>query len=297
MIDKHSLKQKMTGYHLLKLLGRGDGSEIYLAEPEGKHTSVAIKILPGRREGDDLTRFYIHAARIKRLQHPHIARVLAFGIQDDFTYLIMDYYPNGNLRERHPKGQVVEPVKVANYTRQIADAVTYLHTQQLIHRDIKPHNILIDDQGNLLLSDFGISVVSHSLDPLAPSHHDFEGTVIYAAPEQLLGTPRRASDQYSLAVVVYELLCGAWPFNGSFEELVDQHLHNVPPPLRSKNPALSPLIEQVVMKALAKDTAKRFPSIYEFAQALTWAVEQQAFNTPSILPSPRPRQFRSPYPF
>ncbi|GHO46388.1 serine/threonine protein kinase [Ktedonospora formicarum] len=294
MIDKHSLSREIEGYRLLSLLGHGNGSEIYLAEYASSHSPVAVKILPGHRAGDNLTRFFIHATRLKRLEHPYIVRVRAFGTQDDFTYLVMDYLPNGNLRERHPKGQVVESSTVVRYVRQVADAITYLHEQQLIHRDIKPHNMLINAQGNVLLSDFGISVVSHSLDPLAPQQHDFEGTVIYAAPEQLLGTPRRASDQYSLAVTIYEWLSGTWPFSGTFDELVEQHLHHMPPPLRTRNSALSPLIEQVVMKALAKSPEKRFPSMHDFAQAFTWAVEQ---STPDRQ-TPRPtRQFRTPFSF
>lgn len=296
--NTQDLDRDIDGYRLLKLLGRGDGSEIYLAQREGQQLPVAVKILPGQRAGDDLARFYVHAARIKRLQHSHIVSVRDYGTRDHFTYLVMDYMPNGNLRERHARGSLIPPATIIRYTQQLAQALSYLHQQQLIHRDLKPQNMLLNARNEVVLSDFGISVVSHSLDPIAPIQHDFEGTVIYCAPEQLLGRPRRASDQYALGVVVYEWLCGARPFTGAFDEMVEQHLHHMPPPLRSQNPSLSPLIEQVVMKSLAKSPEKRFPSVDDFAQALTWAIEQ---DLPEALPpppeTPRPellRQFKRP---
>jgi len=277
----------------VRLLDRGEGSEVYLAIREQDQQQVALKILPGRRMGEELTKFYVHAKKLARLRHPHIVHILDFGVEDDFAFLIMDYAPNGTLREKHPRGSVLAPETVNQYVQQIAAAIGYLHEQTLIHRDLKPHNLLVGPRGEVLLGDFGIAVVSHSLDPLYPEQYDFEGTVLYAAPEQLIGRPRRSSDQYSLGVIAYEWLCGECPFTGDFEALVEQHLHKPAPPLRSKNPALSPLIEQVVMKALTKDVEKRFPSIAEFAQALDWATAQVLTQKVRALPRPK-RQFKSP---
>ena len=249
----------------------------------------------GRWFGDDLAKFFAHASMLSRLQHPNIVPLLDFGADGDIVYIVMQYSSNGTLRERHPKGTIVPPNTVVHYTNQIASALQYIHDHKLIHRDIKPHNMLIGTYGEILLSDFGSSVVSHSLNPLFPSQYDFEGTVLYAAPEQLRGTPRRSSDQYALGVVLYEWLCGQWPFFGTFEELTHQHLFVSPPPLRTKNPAIHPAIEQTVMKALTKDVRKRFSTVTEFAEALQWSVEQ---SQPASPPKEKvKRQFMSPKPF
>lgn len=294
--DADLTNQRIGKYHLLRLLEQGEFSEIYLAEDGEQQIPVAIKLLNERLIGDDLAKFFVQARMISRLRHPHIVSLLDFGMDGDRGYLIMDYAPNGTLRERYPKGSILRPATVLHYIQQAADALTYIHDHKLIHCDIKPHNMLLGEHDELLINDFGIAVVSHSLDSLYPEQHDFEGTVIYAAPEQLQGKPRRNSDQYSLAIVAYEWFCGDKPFSGNFQEIVHQHLFVIPPPLREKNPALSPTIEQVIMKALAKKVEARFASVQAFAETLEWAVQQDAAEqTPD--PSQPKRQFLSPLPF
>ncbi|QBD77833.1 serine/threonine protein kinase [Ktedonosporobacter rubrisoli] len=288
------LEQLFGNYRLLCQLGRGGFSQIYLAEHELFHTQAVVKILDGRRTENDIAKFLAQASVLIHLRHPHIVPVLDFGLQDDTAYLVMDYAPHGSLRERHPKGTSLSPEIVTLYINQVALALDYIHQHKLIHRDVKPQNLLLGPNNEVLLSDFGIAVVSQSLDPLYAEVYDFEGTVIYAAPEQLQGKPRRSSDQYALGIVVYEWLCGSWPFSGSFDELVHQHLFVPPVPLRAKNSALSPAIEYVVMKALAKDPDERFSSVGEFASALSHAVE----GSPSVPTQTKARrQFRSPQPF
>jgi serine/threonine-protein kinase len=294
--DAELSNQHIGKYRLLRLLEEGEFSEIYLAEDSEQHTPVAIKLLNERRIGDDLAKFFVQARTISRLRHPHIVSLLEFGMDGDRGYLVMDYAPNGTLRERYPKGSILPPTTVLHYIQQAADALTYIHDHKLIHCDIKPHNMLLGEHDELLINDFGIAVVSHSLDPLYPEQHDFEGTVIYAAPEQLQGKPRRNSDQYSLAVVAYEWFCGDKPFSGNFHEIVHQHLFVTPSPLRMKNPALSPAIEQVIMKALSKKVEGRFADVQAFAEMLEWAVQQDEAEQPSTPSQPR-RQFLSPLPF
>jgi len=294
--DADLSNQHIGKYRLLRLLEEGEFSEIYLAEDSEQHTPVAIKLLNERRIGDDLAKFFVQARTISRLRHPHIVSLLDFGMDGDRGYLVMDYAPNGTLRERYPKGSILPPTTVLHYIQQAADALTYIHDHKLIHCDIKPHNMLLGEHDELLINDFGIAVVSHSLDSLYPEQHDFEGTVIYAAPEQLQGKPRRNSDQYSLAVVAYEWFCGDKPFSGNFHEIVHQHLFVTPSPLRTKNPALSPAIEQVIMKALAKKVEARFANVQAFAEMLEWAVQQDEAEQSSAPSQPR-RQFLSPLPF
>jgi serine/threonine protein kinase len=293
MVNSYHVDQHIAQYRLSRLLGQGESSEVYLAEHAKQNEPVAIKISHGRHVGDELAKFFARTSRIAQMRHPHIVSVRDYGAEGDFTYIVMDYVPNGSLRERHPKKSIVHPAKVLDYVQQVASGLEYIHKHGLVHRDIKPHNMLVDIDNTIKISDFGTTIISPSLQSLHPEQYDFEGTVIYAAPEQLQGKPQASSDLYALAVVIYEWLCGDWPFSGDFQEIAHQHLHVSPPALCSKNADLSPTIEQVVMKALAKDTEKRFDSVEVFAEALKWAIQA---TSPEI-PTPSRRQFMPPLPF
>jgi serine/threonine protein kinase len=298
MDDGYYQGQLFGSYRLLRLLGRGSFSEIYLGEHELFHTQAAVKILSGKREENDKAKFLAQASVLVHLQHPHIARVHDFGARDGVAFLVMDLAPGGTLRQRHPRGTRVPPEAVITYVKQVASALQYIHEHKLIHRDVKPHNMLLGINGEIMLSDFGIAVVSQSLDPLDPGFHDFEGTVPYSAPEQLIGKPRRSSDQYSLGIVVYEWLCGDWPFSGSFNEIVHQHLYVEPPSLLEKNPTLAPGVEQVVLRALTKDPEDRYTDIRAFADALIQALDKPLALISGRNPQrKRGRQFMSPLPF
>jgi eukaryotic-like serine/threonine-protein kinase len=176
------------------------GEHIYLG------TQVAIKILNTTLTVDDRHSFLIEARTIAHLVHSHIVRVLDFGIHNDVPFLVMDYAPNGSLRQQYPKGTRLPLHTTVSYVKQIASALQYAHNHKLIHRDVKPENILLGRDKQLLLSDFGIAVVARS--SLSQSTQEVVGTVAYMAPEQVEGKPRPASDQYALAILVYEWLCG-----------------------------------------------------------------------------------------
>jgi serine/threonine protein kinase len=207
----------------------------------------------------------------------------------------MTYAPNGTLRQRYPRGRHLSLEIVVSYVKQIADALQYVHERKLIHRDIKPHNILLGPDNQVLLSDFGIAVTSQSIDANLPGMTNFEGTVLYAAPEQLQGKPGRSSDQYALGVVVYEWLSGEWPFSGSFYEVARQQMFDAPPSLRrEKGIDIEPAVEEVVLKALAKDPCKRFGSVREFAEALEWSSHGASIIAFQVRSR---RQFISPLPF
>ncbi|HLZ60938.1 MAG TPA: serine/threonine-protein kinase [Ktedonosporobacter sp.] len=288
--------QQFGIYHLRRLLGRKDCTEVYLGEHLHQHTQVAIKLLYGRREQDEATKFLIQAGTLTELRHSHIVSVLDYGIEDDVSFLVMDYAPHGSLRERHPKRTRLPLDMVLHYARQIADALYYVHQRNLVHRDVKPHNMLLAADDRVMLSDFGIAVVSHSLASIHPELSDFEGTVPYAAPEQLQGKPRRSSDQYALGIVVYEWLTSDWPFSGSFDEVAHHHLFTPPPSFKSRGVELPLEVEQVVMRALEKDPARRFATIGQFVEALGVAIEQRDVVEVKDLQQSR-RQFRSPRPF
>ena len=271
--------QRLGNYRLLRLLGQGGFAEVYLGEQTYLGTHAAIKVLHTRVAQDDTAQFQREARMLANLVHPHIVRVLDFGVDDHTPYLVMDYAPGGTLRTRHPKGTRLSVPTVVAYVKQFAQALQYAHDQKLIHRDIKPENMLIDRNGGMLLSDFGIALITQS--SRYQSTKDMAGTISYMAPEQIEAHPRPASDQYSLGIVVYEWLSGNRPFQGSFTEIAVKHSVTPPPSLREQLPTLSPEIEQVVFTALAKKPEDRFGSVRAFATALEQASQPEQSQPPA----------------
>jgi len=217
--------------------------------------------------GEDFNTFRMEARIIAHLIHPNIVRVLEFGMEDKTPFLVMDFAPHGTLRQRHPKGTSLPLPTVISYVKQVADALQSAHDERLVHRDVKPENMLLGRHNEVLLSDFGIAILAQSSHQQRPS--DTSGTTAYMAPEQFRGKPCPASDQYSLGIVVYEWLCGMYPFQGSTAiQLAMRHLFDPPHPLRDIIPSISPAVEQVVMRALAKEPKERFGSMRDFAAAL-----------------------------
>lgn len=261
--------RQLGNYQLIRLLGDGGFAEVYLGQHVYLGTQAAIKVMRTRMSNDDLESFRSEARTVARLIHPNIIRVLEFGVTDGIPFLVMDFAANGTLRQRHPREQAIPLPTIIPYVKQVASALQYAHDEKLVHRDVKPENMLLGRQNEVLLSDFGIALMAQSTRD--QSLTNAAGTIAYMSPEQIQGKPRPASDQYSLGIVVYEWLSGIRPFQGSFTEIVSQHLAITPPPLRGHNPALSPGVEQVVLKALAKDPKDRFTSIRDFAQALEQA--------------------------
>src|SRR5439155_23219890 len=154
------------------------------------------------------------ARTLAHLRHPHSVQVLDFGLEGMTAFLVMDYAPNGTLRQRHPTGTLLPLDTVVTYVRQVAEALQYAHQEKLIHHDIKPENMLLGRSNEVLLSDFGIAIVAQS--SRYSGDQEVGGTIAYMAPEQLQGKAVPASDQYALGIVVYEWLSGDRPFHGSF---------------------------------------------------------------------------------
>ncbi len=279
MIDR--IGKQLGSYRLLKLLGKGGFAEVYLGEYVYLKTLVAIKLLHASLSNEEAAAFQNEARIVAGLEHPHIVRVLDFAMQDETPYLVMEYAPGGSLRTRHPKGSLLPLEVVVPYVRQIADALQYAHAQRLIHRDVKPENMLLNTRDEVLLSDFGIATLSHS--SRSQTTEEVVGTAAYMAPEQFLGKPRPASDQYALGIVVYEWLAGSQPFQGSFLEISGQHLHAPPPSLRAQRPDLPPEVEEIVLRALAKDPHDRFPTVQAFADALQPFSSAPAESTVSLV--------------
>ena len=286
------LGQRFGNYQLIRLLGKGGFAEVYLGEHVYLRSQAAIKVL-STRVGDEEAEYFIKEARLLMdLRHPHIVRVLEFGVEMDVPYLIMDYAPNGNLRQRIPKEKRLSSTAVATYAKQVASALQYAHDQRLIHRDVKPENLLLGPNNEVWLSDFGIALIAQTS---LRNSEGIVGTATYMSPEQTQGKATFASDQYSLGIIVYEWLSGALPFQGSFSELCAQHVFTPPPPLRERVPTISPNIENVVMTALAKEPQKRFASVMAFANALEHACQTDQSEQVTHLSAPYP-SVSAPYP-
>ena len=205
--------QQLGNYRLIQVLGRGNFASVYLGQHIYLHTQAAIKVLHEQLLDDSVASFLTEARTIAHLRHPHIIQVLDFGVEDATPFLILNYAPNGNLRQHHQKGMRLALHTVVSYVRQIADALQYAHQRQLIHRDVKPENMLIGRNNEILLSDFGIAILAQNFH--SQHSQNAAGTIAYMAPEQFQAHPCPASDQYALGIVVYEWLCGVRPFQGT----------------------------------------------------------------------------------
>ena len=263
--------QQLGNYQLVRHIGRGAFSDVYLGIHVHLKTPAAIKLLHTELTSTEVLNFRNEARTIARLEHPHIVRVLDFGIEKQTPYIVMVFAPNGTLRQHHPKGSILSLSTVVSYITQIASALQFAHNLKFIHRDIKPENMLLGRQHEVLVSDFGYVQIAQSSNSL--STQEMAGTIPYMAPEQFHGKPRFASDQYSLAIVTYEWLTGERPFQGSALEIATQHMMHTPAPIRAQNPAVPPEVEQVLLTALAKDPQQRFANVQAFANAF-----QQACN-------------------
>jgi outer membrane protein assembly factor BamB/serine/threonine protein kinase len=280
--------QQIGGYRLLRLLGRGSFGAVYLAQSASQQKPVALKLLQMPLSGREEFKSFLNEARTMRLQHPHIVPLLDFGTsREDLPYLVMEYVPGGTLRERYPRGTRLPLTAVCHYISQMASALYYAHGHQVIHRDVKPENMLLRADGIALLSDFGIAKTIEQ--STAASLANTAGTPAYIAPEQSYGKPQLASDQYALAIVAYEWLTGSRPFTGTPTEIVIRHRLDAPPPLRTYRQDLPAEAEQVIARALAKQPEERFATIEQFAQALNAALQQTSTaNVSSMPPAPTP---------
>ncbi len=154
------LGQQLGNYKLVRLLGKGAFAEVYLGSHIFLDTLAAVKILYTQLSDANTKTFFAEARTIAHLMHPHIVRVLDFDIEENTPFLIMDYAPNGTLRQRCPTGTLLPLANVVDYIKQAASALQYAHDQKIIHRDVKPENMLLGPGENILLSDFGIAVVA-----------------------------------------------------------------------------------------------------------------------------------------
>jgi serine/threonine protein kinase len=273
--------QQLGNYRLTRLLGRGGFADVYLGEQIYLGSQAAIKVLSASSGPEAISGFLAEARTLVRLAHPRVIRLLDYGVQEQRPFLVMEYAPGGTLRKLHPRGEQLSLATIMEYVRQVAEALQYAHNQRLIHRDVKPDNLLLGQRGEILLSDFGIALLVHS--SRSQRTEEVVGTVSYMAPEQIQGHPCQASDQYALGVIVYEWLSGTCPFNGSFVEIAAGHCVAEPPPLDVARLGLPPMVAAVVSRTLAKRPEQRFVSVQSFASAFARAAGLTRARTSPVL--------------
>jgi len=296
-MGQNYIGERFGDYKLVRPLGEGGFASVYLGEEVHEGTLAAVKLLKEQQ----VQNFINEVRNTFRLHHPNIVNILDFNIRpdDNTAYIVMEYAPNGSFRDKYPRGTRVPPDVVIRTVNQVASALQYAHDQRVIHRDVKPENLLLNAQNMVLLSDFGIATASRTAmksNVEQAGQSDITGTYAYMAPEQLKGRPVPASDQYSLGIMVYEWLCGELPFEArEYIQWVYQHQEVPPPSLRDYVPKLPLAVEQVVLKALAKKPEERFEKVEVFALALRRAVRGQDVSLVMSTPGPsiHPTQYDS----
>ncbi len=290
--------RQLGKYELRERLGQGGMAEVWKALDTQLQRYVAIKFLHANLRDDPnfVTRFQREAQLIASLHHPNIVQIHDFQVtsatenqENSFlptAYMVMDYVEGQTLatyiRNTSGKGQIPAPADIVRLFTSISQAIDYAHQRGMIHRDIKPSNILLDARntsvnpmGEPILTDFGVArMMSVSTNTLSGA---LLGTPLYISPEQARGYPgNERSDLYSLGVILYEVVTGVTPFRGDNPlDVMNQHLNALPPPPALINPRISPSLTLVILRALAKDPAARFPSASSMVAALA-----EAFNLP-----------------
>ncbi|MBE0601299.1 MAG: Stk1 family PASTA domain-containing Ser/Thr kinase [Firmicutes bacterium] len=262
-------------YKLVDFLGQGGMSLVYRAIDVRTGHNVAIKILKSEYNNDVefLERFQREAHAAGRMSHHNIVNLLDVGTEGDFRYLVLEYISGNTLKDIIKEKGALNPNTAIQITIRILSALQHAHENGIIHRDIKPQNVLVNTNGHIKVADFGIARITNTK---TISKKDMViGSVHYSSPEQARGNIVQAtSDIYSAGIVIYEMLTGRVPFIGDNPVTVAmQQVNAAPPPIRDLNPSVPPAIASVVMKALEKSPQRRFQSAREMADALLKAKE------------------------
>jgi tRNA A-37 threonylcarbamoyl transferase component Bud32 len=255
-------------YQLIEPIGHGGMATVYKAYQESLDRYVAVKVLLSNRDPQFAARFKREARAIAALQHHNILPIYDYGEQNGLLYFVLQYVDNG-VTLHDMLGSPMEPAHALRIIGHVLHALEYAHARGVVHRDIKPANILMPSPNWALLADFGIAKLLNDSQHLTMTGFII-GTAAYMAPEQAAGKPTDArTDLYSLGVVLYEMLTGRVPFDAETPmAMLTKHVYEPPPPPRSLNPALSPVIEAMLLRALAKDPSQRYQSAAEMSADL-----------------------------
>src|SRR5881398_3306015 len=258
-------------YKLIDERGRGSFATVYVARDTENNHIYAVKVmhLELSNDGELLARFQREAHIHLNLSDPHIVRIVDYGNDNQMYYIVMDYIDGQNLKYHMITHGPMEPLRALNYTRQIAEGLDTAYKQGVVHRDIKPQNILIDNKDDVKITDFGLARSRETV--TLTQSNVFMGTAYYISPEQAESgrSADTRSDLYSVAAVLFEMLAGYPPYQGETAvDIVIKHINDKIPSICRIRPGLPPEMDLFMQKALAKQAAERFATPQEFIAAL-----------------------------
>ena len=263
-------------YEIIKMIGEGGMANVYLANDNILERKVAIKVLRGDLSNDEkfIRRFKREALSVSNLSHPNIVEVYDVGEEDGNYYIVMEYIEGKTLKQLLQKRGALTLPEVIDIMSQLTDGLSHAHEAYIIHRDIKPQNIMIEDNGLVKITDFGIAMALNSTQ--LTQTNSVMGSVHYLPPEQANGKGSTIkSDIYSLGILMYELLAGSVPFKGDTAvEIALKHMKEKMPSIRKQNPTIPQSVENIVLKATAKNPKNRYDSVREMYNDLQTAMEK-----------------------
>src|SRR5689334_227778 len=279
------INRELGEYFVFEQIGLGSMAQVYKALQPSMDRMVAIKIIATSFSDDPhfVARFRREAQIVAALEHPHILPVIDFGEQEDTLYLVMRYVNGSTLHDLIQKGPV-PPQMALRYLTEIGEALDYAHGTGIVHRDIKPKNVLLDTQGNPFIADFGLAKLIAGGGLTGGGARGMIGTPHYMSPEQARGQPVDGrSDLYSLGIVLYEMLTGRVPYEAdSTVGIIMKHIGEEIPRVSQVNPDLPSALDIVMARALAKSPSDRYPKARELAEAVAQALGASVLTVPGL---------------
>lgn len=258
-------------------------ANVYLAHDMILDRDVAVKVLRMDFAEDEefIRRFHREAQSATSLAHPNIVNIYDVGEEDSIYYIVMEYVDGQTLKQYIQQNSPIRIDDALEILKQLTSAISHAHQNHIIHRDIKPHNILIDRHGNVKITDFGIAMALSATS--ITQTNSVLGSVHYLSPEQARGgMANRKSDIYSLGIVMFELLTGRLPFSGeSAVSIALKHLQSETPSLKRWNPSIPQSVENIVLKATAKDPFHRYDTVEEMEEDIRTALEPERLHEKS----------------
>ncbi|PLS06507.1 Stk1 family PASTA domain-containing Ser/Thr kinase [Neobacillus cucumis] len=271
-------------YKILDMIGGGGMANVYLAHDMILDRDVAVKMLRLDFANDDefIRRFRREAQSATSLAHPNIVNIYDVGEENDLYYIVMEFVDGQTLKQYIQQKSPLRVEDAIGIMRQLTSAISHAHQNHIVHRDIKPHNILVDHEGNVKITDFGIAMALSATS--ITQTNSVLGSVHYLSPEQARGgMANKKSDIYSLGIVMFELLTGRLPFSGeSAVSIALKHLQSETPSVRRWNPNIPQSVENIVLKATAKDSFHRYNSVDEMEEDLRTALNPERMDEPKF---------------
>ena len=272
-------------YEIVKSIGEGGMANVYLAQDSILDRKVAVKVLRGDLSADDkfIRRFQREAQSVSNLSHQNIVEVYDVGEEDGNHYIVMEYIDGKTLKQLLKKRETLTLTEVIDIMTQLTDGIAHAHESYIIHRDIKPQNIMIEDNGLIKITDFGIAMALNATQ--LTQTNSVMGSVHYLPPEQASGKGATIkSDIYSLGILMYELLTGSVPFKGdNAVEIALKHMKDKIPSIRKQNPAIPQSVENILLKAAAKNPRNRYDSAKDMHEDFIHCLEEEHANDKKIV--------------